>query len=119
MLCWSRGIFLCVAFNDSFGLIPLSEPPLTWRPTSQAFYGPREQRQKIILLHFRWQYLTRIQNSVLEVQLSPGVFAKLKQDVKRVINEEEDSVIFYTWRSEQYTKREMMRAERGTLDEFI
>jgi CRISPR-associated protein Cas2 len=65
------------------------------------------------------RYLTWVQNSVLEGQLSPGVFAKLKKDVKKIINEEEDSVIFYTWRSEQYTTREIMGVERGTLDEFI
>ena len=65
------------------------------------------------------RYLTWVQNSVLEGQLSPGVFAKLKKDVKKIIDEEEDSVIFYTWRSEQYTTREIMGVERGTLDEFI
>jgi CRISPR-associated protein Cas2 len=65
------------------------------------------------------RYLTWVQNSVLEGQLSPGVFAKLKKDVKKIINEEEDSVIFYTWRSEQYTTREIMGIERGSLDEFI
>lgn len=65
------------------------------------------------------RYLTWVQNSVLEGQLSPGVFAKLKKDAKKIIDEEEDSVIFYTWRSEQYTTREIMGVERGTLDEFI
>ncbi len=65
------------------------------------------------------RYLTWVQNSVLEGQLSPGVFAKMKKDVKKIINEEEDSVIFYTWRSEQYTTREIMGIERGSLDEFI
>ena len=78
-----------------------------------------KQKRVAKMLKTGRRYLTWVQNSVLEGQLSPGVFAKLKQDVKKVINEEEDSVIFYTWRSEQYTKREIMGIERGSLDEFI
>lgn len=65
------------------------------------------------------RYLSWVQNSVLEGQLSPGIFAKLKKDVKKIIEEDEDSVIFYTWRSEQYTTREIMGKERGSVDTFM
>jgi len=65
------------------------------------------------------RYLSWVQNSVLEGQLSPGIFAKLKKEVKKIIEEDEDSVIFYTWRSEQYTTREIMGKERGSVDTFV
>jgi len=65
------------------------------------------------------KYLNWVQNSVLEGELSPGLFAKLKSDVLKVIDREQDSVIFYTWRTERYSTREILGVERGTSDSFI
>jgi CRISPR-associated protein Cas2 len=65
------------------------------------------------------KYLNWVQNSVLEGQLSPGLYAKLKSEVSKILDEKEDSVIFYTWRTEQYTKREILGLERGAIDYFV
>jgi len=65
------------------------------------------------------EYLNGVQNSVLEGQLSPGLYAKLKSEVSKILDEKEDSVIFYTWRTEQYTKREILGLERGAIDYFV
>jgi len=65
------------------------------------------------------KYLNWVQNSVLEGQLSPGLYVKLKSEVSKILDEKEDSVIFYTWRTEQYTKREILGLERGAVDYFV
>jgi CRISPR-associated protein Cas2 len=59
------------------------------------------------------RYLTWIQNSVLEGELTPAQFARLKRDVSRVICEEEDSVLFYTLRDAQDVRREQMGVIKG------
>lgn len=65
------------------------------------------------------KYLSWVQNSVLEGELSPGLFAKLKADVLKVMDKEQDSVIFYTWRVERYSTREILGVERGASGPFI
>ena len=65
------------------------------------------------------RYLTWVQNSVLEGELTPATYEQLKMDVRKIISEDEDSVIFYTWRVERYTKREILGIERGKEDLFL
>jgi CRISPR-associated protein Cas2 len=81
-------------------------------------YDVGEKRVNKILKIGR-RYLNWVQNSVLEGDLSPAVFAQLKSDVGKKIDKEYDSVIFYTWRSERYTTREIMGIERGNMGVLI
>ena len=59
------------------------------------------------------RFLTWIQNSVLEGEITKAKFVKLKSEVKKVINKEEDSVVFYIFRTKNYTSRETMGIEKG------
>lgn len=59
------------------------------------------------------KYLTWIQNSVLEGEISPTKFTKMKYELKKVINKDEDSIIFYIFRNKLYTNREIMGKEKG------
>lgn len=59
------------------------------------------------------RYLTWIQNSVLEGELTNAQFQKLKREVAKAINEEEDSVLFYTLRSEEDVRREQLGVSKG------
>ncbi|MDW8289514.1 MAG: CRISPR-associated endonuclease Cas2 [Armatimonadota bacterium] len=59
------------------------------------------------------RYLTWVQNSVLEGELTPAQFARLKRDVGKVIHDEEDSVLFYTLRSAEDVRREQMGVKKG------
>lgn len=65
------------------------------------------------------KYLNWVQNSVLEGELSPAVFEKLKSEVKKKIKEDYDSVIFYSWRTERYTNREILGKEKSPIDIII
>ncbi len=48
------------------------------------------------------KYLNHIQNSVLEGELSPAQYKKLKHEITQTINPEHDSVRFYLLRTTQY-----------------
>ena len=82
------------------------------------FYDVGEKRVNRVLKTAR-RYLTWIQNSVLEGDLTPAGFESLKVDVRKVIDEEYDSVLFYVWRVERYMKREVIGVERGSTDFIV
>jgi len=65
------------------------------------------------------KYLHWVQNSVFEGEITEAKFMKLKNEMKQLINEEEDSVIFYILRSTSYTKREIIGLEKGGEENFI
>lgn len=59
------------------------------------------------------KYLNWVQNSVLEGEISEVNLKKLKAEMKKLIDSEEDSVIIYKWRTQKYTDREIMGLEKG------
>lgn len=65
------------------------------------------------------KYLTWVQNSVLEGEITRAKFEKLKSELKKVIDESEDSVIFYLLRTTQYLRRESMGVEKGKEERII
>lgn len=64
------------------------------------------------------KYLHWVQNSVFEGEISKANFVKLKMELENLIHPEEDSVIFYTFRSQIYSQREELGLKKGG-DEFI
>ena len=48
------------------------------------------------------KYLEHIQNSVLEGELSPAQYKRLKHEIERAIDPKQDSVRFYLLRTTQY-----------------
>ena len=81
-------------------------------------YDIREERVNKVLKIGR-RYLNWIQNSVLEGEITDAGFAKLKMEIKGVINLEEDSVIFYLMRTTRYTSREVIGIEKGGEETII
>mgnify|MGYP000026839955 CR=1 FL=1 len=59
------------------------------------------------------RYLTWIQNSVLEGELTGASFKALQKELDRVVNLNEDSVIFYILDSKQYIRRELLGIQKG------
>lgn len=59
------------------------------------------------------KYLHWVQNSVLEGEISKANYVKLKKELEMHMNPEEDSVIFYTFRTQKYSKREEMGLKKG------
>jgi CRISPR-associated protein Cas2 len=80
-------------------------------------YDVGEKRVAKVLKTCR-KYLNWVQNSVLEGEISAADLKKLKLELKRAINEEEDSVIFYILRTTRYSERQTMGIKKGG-DELI
>ena len=65
------------------------------------------------------RYLSWAQNSLFEGELTKAQLARLKADLKKVINEEEDSVVFYLIRRQPYMERQVMGKEKGESGLFL
>jgi CRISPR-associated protein Cas2 len=65
------------------------------------------------------KYLYWVQNSVLEGKISDANLVKLKAELAEIINEEEDSIIFYTFRTAKYSNRELMGIQKGGEEQFL
>jgi len=65
------------------------------------------------------KYLTRVQNSVFEGELTEANLKKLKHELKSKMNEEEDSLIIYTFQNMKYSNREVIGNEKNTTDVII
>lgn len=65
------------------------------------------------------RYLNWVQNSLLEGELTTAQLARLKADVKKVIDQEEDSVIFYLLRRQQYMERQIIGQDKGGVSLVI
>jgi len=59
------------------------------------------------------KYLYWVQNSVFEGEITEAKLEKLKAELKKIINEKEDSIIIYTFKSTRYTKREIIGIKKG------
>lgn len=59
------------------------------------------------------RYLSWVQNSVLEGELTRAQFERLRAEVRDVIEESEDSVLFYLLRSADWLDREALGVRKG------
>ena len=67
-----------------------------------------EVKRVVKVLKIGRKYLNHIQNSVLEGELSPAQYKKLKHEIEGAINPERDSVRFYVLRTTQYMNVEKL-----------
>lgn len=65
------------------------------------------------------KYLTWVQNSVFEGEITKATFEKLKYELGQIINKDEDSVIIYILRTTKYSQRECLGKEKNPIDIFI
>jgi len=65
------------------------------------------------------KYLYWIQNSVLEGEINESSFRQLKIEIEQIIDEDYDSVIFYTFRTTKYSNREILGVQKGGEDNFL
>ncbi len=64
-------------------------------------------------------YLYWVQNSVFEGEISDANYKKLKVELKKIINDDEDSIIFYTFRTTKYSNRETVGIKKGGQDNIL
>lgn len=71
------------------------------------------QKRVAKILKISRKYLYWVQNSVLEGEISDANFKKLKIELLRVIDLNEDSLMFYTFRTTKYSDRESFGVVKG------
>ncbi len=81
-------------------------------------YDIKEERVNRVLKTAR-KYLTWVQNSVLEGEITGARLESLKAELKEIIKEDEDSVIFYKLRTTKYFQKEIIGQEKGGEEVFL
>ena len=83
-----------------------------------AVYDVGQKRVGKVLKVFR-KYLTWIQNSVFQGEITEAKYEKLKYDLKKIIDPEYDSVLFFRFRSDFMFKKEFVGKEFNPFDTMI
>lgn len=71
------------------------------------------------VLRFLRKHLNWIQNSVFEGNVTESQLLKIKNGLRKIINEEEDSVIIFTVATNKWVKKEIVGKEKSPIDNFI
>lgn len=78
-------------------------------------YDVNEKRIGKVLKKSR-EYLTWVQNSLLEGEITEAKFKILKSKIENIIEFKEDSVTWYIFSSEKLLKKESLGVEKGIPD---
>ena len=81
-------------------------------------YDIGEKRVQKVLKTSR-KYLYWVQNSVFEGEITNANYIKLKTELKKIIDEDYDSILFYTFRTTKYSERENLGIIKGGQDLFL
>ena len=65
------------------------------------------------------EYLNHVQNSVFEGELTDAQLAELKDKMRALMDEGEDSIIIYRVGSKRWSNREVLGVEKHSTDNFI
>ncbi|HOQ38917.1 MAG TPA: CRISPR-associated endonuclease Cas2 [Fervidobacterium sp.] len=81
-------------------------------------YDVNEKRVAKVLKKAR-QYLTWVQNSLLEGEITVSKLEILKQEVKKIVDGEEDSVTWYVFESNKLLRKETYGIKKGEPNDYI
>jgi len=68
---------------------------------------------------FLKQYLNWVQNSAFEGELTEGEYEKIKIGLKGLIEEKEDSILFYRASSQKWIKKEALGVEKAEVTTIL
>ena len=83
-----------------------------------AVYDVNVKRVAKMLKLFR-RYMTWVQNSVFEGEMTDAQFRRLQAEAKELMEAEQDSVIFYELGNEKYVNRTSLGAEKGEVGRML
>ena len=64
------------------------------------------------------KYLVHVQRSVFEGEITEAQLRALRDELSRIMDENEDSVVIYTFRTKKYYKRLIMGQDKPSSDNF-
>ena len=62
------------------------------------------------------RYLLRVQNSVFEGEITPGLLNSFKKDLNKIIDDTEDSILFYIWNYQSYSRRDFLGVDKNSWE---
>ena len=65
------------------------------------------------------KYLTWIQNSVFEGEITEAKLQELKYKATRIMEKDEDSIIIFRSRDEKWLEKEVVGHERNPVDQIL
>ena len=65
------------------------------------------------------KYLSHIQNSVFEGELTPAQLRELKMKARDIMDPDEDSLIIFTSRNDEWLEKEVIGKEKNKLTSFL
>ena len=68
---------------------------------------------------FLRQHLNWVQNSAFEGELTEGGLERIKIGLKRLIKEDEDSILFYIVSSRKWIKKDVLGIEKAEVSAII
>ncbi len=83
-----------------------------------AVYDCGEKRV-VKMLKLCRRYLTWIQNSVFEGELTAVKLKELKIEAEKIMVKEEDSLIIFTSRNPKWLEKEIVGKEKNSTDNFL
>lgn len=77
------------------------------------------EKRVVKMLKLCRKYLTWIQNSVFEGEITEVKLKELMIEAKKIMKLEEDSIIVFKSRSEKWLEKEVIGKEKNSTDNFI
>ncbi|GMQ31134.1 CRISPR-associated endonuclease Cas2 [Algoriphagus confluentis] len=77
------------------------------------------ERRVAKMLKLCRQYLNWIQNSVFEGEITEVKLKELLSVAKKIMKEEEDSIIIFKSRDEKWLEKEILGKEKNSLDTIL
>ena len=77
------------------------------------------EKRVVKMLKLCRHYLTWIQNSVFEGEITPVNLKRLKAEMKEIMDESYDSVIIFSTNQEKRLFKEVVGVERNEISDFL
>ena len=77
------------------------------------------EKRVVKMLKLCRKYLNWIQNSVFEGEISEVKIKELTLKAKDFMNEEEDSLIIFSGRTEKWMDKQVIGKEKSSIDNFL
>lgn len=78
-----------------------------------------EQQRVAKMLKLCRKYLTWIQNSVFEGEITPAKLKELTQDAKEIMDKDKDSLIIFKSREERWLEKKILGKEKNDLSNIL
>ncbi len=83
-----------------------------------AVYDCGEKRV-VKMLKLCRRYLTWIQNSVFEGELTEVQLTELKLEARKIMNKDQDSLIIFSSKNPKWMEKEIVGIEKNSTDNFL